>query len=97
MRPVLYSHPFSSYCQKVLIALYENGTDFEARKLGEDEGVYEELVAAWTGRIHWNIASRRSRAIENDFWRGHRLRAQSMRRAPTGETFRLAKRIAIRT
>jgi glutathione S-transferase len=25
----LYAHPFSSYCQKVLIALYENGTPFE--------------------------------------------------------------------
>ncbi len=25
----LYFHPFSSFCQKVLIALYENGTPFE--------------------------------------------------------------------
>ncbi len=25
----LYAHPFSSYCQKVLVALYENGTPFE--------------------------------------------------------------------
>lgn len=25
----LYAHPFSSYCQKVLIALYENDTPFE--------------------------------------------------------------------
>jgi glutathione S-transferase len=25
----LYSHPLSSFCQKVLIALYENGTPFE--------------------------------------------------------------------
>jgi glutathione S-transferase len=25
----LYSHPFSSYSQKVLIALYENVTPFE--------------------------------------------------------------------
>ncbi len=30
----LYAHPFSSYCQKVLIALYENGTPFELRLLG---------------------------------------------------------------
>ena len=27
----LYSHPLSSFCQKVLVALYENGTPFEAR------------------------------------------------------------------
>lgn len=35
----LYAHPFSSYCQKVLIALYENGTPFTFRMLalGEDE------------------------------------------------------------
>ena len=32
MKPVLYAHPFSSYCQKALTALYENGTDFEYRK-----------------------------------------------------------------
>ena len=26
----LYAHPFSSYCQKALIALYENDIAFEA-------------------------------------------------------------------
>jgi glutathione S-transferase len=29
MSAKLYGHPFSSYCQKVLIALYENDTPFE--------------------------------------------------------------------
>jgi glutathione S-transferase len=35
----LFAHPFSSYCQKVLIALYENDTPFTFRILamGEDE------------------------------------------------------------
>jgi glutathione S-transferase len=33
---VLYGHPFSSYTQKVLIALYENSTPFEFRCLGPD-------------------------------------------------------------
>jgi len=33
---VLYGHPFSSYTQKVLIALYENATPFEFRCLGPD-------------------------------------------------------------
>ncbi|WP_438014075.1 glutathione S-transferase family protein [Sorangium sp. So ce315] len=33
----LYAHPFSSYCQKVLIALYENNTPFELRMLGPDD------------------------------------------------------------
>lgn len=32
----LYGHPFSSYAQKVLIALHENGTLFESRCLGPD-------------------------------------------------------------
>jgi glutathione S-transferase len=32
----LYAHPFSSYCQKALIALYENGTSFELRLLSPD-------------------------------------------------------------
>jgi glutathione S-transferase len=32
----LYGHPFSSYTQKVLIALYENGTPFEFRCIGPD-------------------------------------------------------------
>jgi glutathione S-transferase len=44
--PRLYAHPFSSYCQKVLIALYENQTPFEYRML-EDPGAMEELTALW--------------------------------------------------
>jgi len=36
MSLALYGHPFSSYTQKVLIALYENGTSFELRSIGPD-------------------------------------------------------------
>jgi glutathione S-transferase len=44
----LYAHPFSSYCQKVLIALYENGTPFEFRMLAHDDArVMAELEALW--------------------------------------------------
>lgn len=44
----LYAHPFSSYCQKVLIALYENGTPFEYRLLeGPDSPAMQELAARW--------------------------------------------------
>jgi len=46
MPPKLYAHPFSSYCQKVLIALYENGTPFDYRSL-EDPRANEELAALW--------------------------------------------------
>ena len=31
MSLTLYFHPLSSFCHKVLIALYENGTPFEQR------------------------------------------------------------------
>jgi glutathione S-transferase len=36
MSLVLYGHPFSSYTQKVLVALYENHTAFEFRSIGPD-------------------------------------------------------------
>ena len=36
MSLALYGHPFSSYTQKALIALYENGTPFEFRSIGQD-------------------------------------------------------------
>lgn len=42
----LYSHPFSSYCQKVLMALWENGIAFEYRHL-EEPGASEELASLW--------------------------------------------------
>jgi len=44
--PALYAHPFSSYCQKVLIALYENGTEFAYRHLEEGDAG-KELEALW--------------------------------------------------
>ena len=44
----LYAHPFSSYCQKVLVALYENDTPFTYRVLGPDDAkAGEELAALW--------------------------------------------------
>lgn len=42
----LYAQPFSSYCQKSLIALYENDTPFAFRLL-EGEGAFAELTALW--------------------------------------------------
>ena len=47
--PRLYAHPFSSYCQKVLIALYENRTPFEYRNL-EDAEANAELTTLWPMR-----------------------------------------------
>lgn len=42
----LYAHPFSSYCQKVLIALYENSTPFEYLTL-DDAKNGADLEALW--------------------------------------------------
>jgi glutathione S-transferase len=45
---VLYGHAFSSYTQKVLIALYENGTAFEFRSLGPDSPQHSaEWLRRW--------------------------------------------------
>jgi glutathione S-transferase len=46
MSLTLYSHPFSSYCQKVLIALYENDIAFTYRTQ-EDPAANEERAALW--------------------------------------------------
>jgi glutathione S-transferase len=44
----LYGHPFSSYTQKALIALHENGTPFEFLNLSPDNpDVYAEFARRW--------------------------------------------------
>ena len=44
----LFGHPFSSYTQKVLVALYENATPFTFRMLSEDDAAtYAEFAALW--------------------------------------------------
>ncbi|WP_371765131.1 glutathione S-transferase family protein [Massilia sp.] len=47
MTLALYGHPFSSYTQKVLVALYENDTPFEFRCLGPDT---PQHAAQWLQR-----------------------------------------------
>lgn len=43
----LYSHPFSSYCQKAKTALYERGISFEEKMLDGSEPVAGEFAALW--------------------------------------------------
>src|SRR5690242_15003307 len=45
----LFGHPFSSYTQKVLIALYADGTEFEYRKLDVEnpEPFFANLKRHW--------------------------------------------------
>ena len=44
----LFFHPFSSYSQKALVALYENGTPFTARTLSPDDpATGAEFAARW--------------------------------------------------
>ena len=42
----LFAHPFSSYCQKALIAFYENDVPFTYRML-EEAGVGETFASLW--------------------------------------------------
>jgi glutathione S-transferase len=45
---ILFTHPFASYCQKVLIALYENETPFTQRILEQsDPSTFAEFEALW--------------------------------------------------
>ena len=46
MTLILHAHPFSSYCQKALVALYENATPFTF-KLLEGEASMRELAELW--------------------------------------------------
>jgi len=47
----LFSHPFSSYCQKVLIALWENDIPFTYRNLEEPEAAAERASLWPLGRF----------------------------------------------
>jgi glutathione S-transferase len=48
MSLLLYGHPFSSYTQKVLIALYENATPFEFRCVGPSQPQHtEDWLRRW--------------------------------------------------
>jgi glutathione S-transferase len=48
MTMIFYGHPLSSYCWKVLIALYETGASFEWRQLDWDnEAVQAEFASRW--------------------------------------------------
>lgn len=45
----LFGHPFSSYTQKVLTALYENSTPFEFRRFSpEDPSAHAEFESLWS-------------------------------------------------
>ncbi|WP_039938300.1 glutathione S-transferase family protein [Leptospira terpstrae] len=51
---LLYIHPLASFCHKVLIALYENGTEFEPRIVDflKEDSSAAELFAYWpVGKI----------------------------------------------
>ena len=50
MALVFHAHPFSSYCQKALIALYENDTPFTLKMLGDADS-FAELARLWPLRL----------------------------------------------
>lgn len=65
MSLTLYMHPLASFCHKVLITLYENGTAFEpvTVDLGDPRSV-AELTALWpTGKIPVLRDAKRGRTV----------------------------------
>ena len=46
----LYFHPLSSFCHKVLVALYETGTPFVPEIVAPDWGMLTELEVDWKKR-----------------------------------------------
>ena len=65
MALVLYMHPLASFCHKVQIALYENGTPFEARMVDlADEESSADLIRSWAiGKIPMLKDTARDRTI----------------------------------
>jgi glutathione S-transferase len=65
MTPQLFAHPFSSYCQKVLIALYVDGTEFEYRMLDpEHPENMAELERHWPFRLFPVLLDDRRAVVE---------------------------------
>src|SRR5690349_23626048 len=65
MSLVLYIHPLASFCQKVLIALYENGTPFRAETVDfSDPGSAAAHLERWpVGKIPVLFDSETQRVI----------------------------------
>lgn len=65
MALILYMHPLASFCHKVLIALYENGTPFEPRSVDlADEQSSADLLESWpVGKIPVLRDTARDRAV----------------------------------
>jgi hypothetical protein len=85
---ILYAHPFSSYCQKVLIALYESAIPFELRMLSPDNpAAGAEFVDLWPLRRMPVLRDSDQTLIEGDnhhrasrslsFWAGSALARRS--------------------
>lgn len=65
MALILYGHPFSSYTQKVLIALYENATPFEFRLLEPDQAEsWTEWLRRWPLRKFPLLVDDRTQVVE---------------------------------
>jgi len=65
MSLTLYYHPLASFCHKVLVALYENQTPFEARQVDlADPESSREMLSFWpVGKIPVLRDERRNRTI----------------------------------
>ncbi|MBB5715021.1 glutathione S-transferase family protein [Sphingomonas aerophila] len=63
----LFAHPFSSYCWKVMIALHENATPFDLRRLGPDQPANDaDWTRLWPLRRMPVLVDGRRTVIETD-------------------------------
>jgi glutathione S-transferase len=100
MSLVLYGHPFSSYTQKVLIALYENGTPFEFRCIGPDTPQHSaEWLKRWPLRKFPLLVDGERNIVETSIiieylQLAHRFSTTQERPPMTGRRFGVRLRIA---
>ena len=87
---VLYGHPFSSYTQKVLIALYENATAFTWHVL-DGAAAFDELAALWPLRLMPVLVDGATPVVESSIIIEHLALHQGM---ADGQPGRTSERIA---
>jgi len=64
MTLVLHGHPFSSYCQKVVVAFHETATPFEWRRI-EDAAGFADLRKLWPIGLMPVVTDGENRLIES--------------------------------
>ena len=79
----LYGHPFSSYTQKVLIALYENALPFEFRSIGPDTPQHVgEWLRRWPLRTSLVCSRQPDPSLPDSLLMSHSRRSRPATKSP---------------